>query len=217
MEEAKKFWEGYNLNLKRVFIAPNTTEVLPIDIIPEKKKDILFVGTLYKGKGIDKLLSSVKKVVDKGYSSIHLSIVGDGECRNDLENYVIENELTNNVTFTGGIFEESVLSLYFSQALLCVSPTQGGLSCPKSMGYGVPFVTKKGAITGGEIYHMTSGVNGLMYDDDDDLTAIIEDACVNPYKYVRMGLLAKEYYDNNATIKHMAQGAINALTFVLNK
>lgn len=216
MEKAKEFWHGCNLDMSRVFVAPNTTDVMSIVVNPERKKNLLFVGTLYKGKGLDKLLSSYKEAVDHGYNSINLTIVGDGECRKELEKYVIDNNLSDKVTFTGAVFDEKELSKHFAEALLCISPTQGGLTCPKSMGYGVPFVTRKDAITGGEIYHITSGVNGILYDEDKELTCIIEDACDNPDKYVQMGIAAKNYYDNNATIKHMAQGAIDACNFVLN-
>lgn len=215
MEKSREFWKNSSLDMSRVFVAPNTTEVVPIDILPENKKTLLFVGTLYRGKGLDKLLSSVKEVVDKGYNNLSLIIVGDGECKSELESYVMQNNLTNNVKFTGAIFDEKVLANYFAKALLCISPTQGGLSCPKSMGYGVPFVTRKNAITGGEIYHITPGVNGIMYDNDEDLASIIEDACKNPDKYIQMGLAAKEYYDNHATIKHMAKGAMDAYNCAL--
>ncbi len=215
MEKSKEFWKDTSLVMNKVFVAPNTTEVEPIEIIPEKKKNLLFVGTLYRGKGLDKLLTSVKDVVMKGFNNVHLTIVGDGECRKELENYVAENGILNNVTFTGAIFDEKVLAEHFAEALLCISPTQGGLSCPKSMGYGVPFVTRKDAITGGEIYHITPDVNGILYENDEDLTAIIEDSCKAPEQYVKMGIAAKEYYDNHATIRHMANGAMEAFRYAL--
>ena len=76
---------------------------------------------------------------------------------------------------------------------------------------------RKDAITGGEIYHMTTGVNGIMYEQDSELTGIIVDAMKNPDKFIEMGTLAKSYYDNNATPKHMAEGIIDAIEYVSNK
>jgi len=215
MEKAKEFWKNTSLDLSRVFVAPNTTDVVSIDIMPEIKKDILFVGTLYKGKGLDLLLDSFRRVVEELHPQNQLHIVGDGTERQVLENYVVLHNLEGCVIFHGAIYDENELANRFTQALLCISPTQGGLSVPKSMGYGVPFVTRQDAITGGEIYHISPGVNGVVYAKDEDLTEIISDACRNPQKYVQMGIEAKEYYDNYATIKHMAQGAMDAFEYAL--
>ena len=37
----------------------------------------------------------------------------------------------------------------------------------------------------------------------------------HPSKYVEMGVKAKSYYDHHATPAHMAQGAIDAIDYVL--
>lgn len=216
MKNALAFWRDNQIDKNRVFVAPNTTDVEPIDLIPKKKTGFLFVGTLYRGKGIEFLIESFKNAINKTGSDVKLTIVGNGEMRNELENYVVCNNLENNVEFTGAIYDETLLATHFQKALLCISPTQGGLSCPKSMGYGVPFVCRRDAITGGEIHHMTDGVNGIMYDSNTDLDDILVDAINNPSKYVEMGVKAKHYYDNNATPKHMAQGVTNAIEFTLN-
>ena len=199
MERAKDFWRNTGLDMNNVFCAPNTAGVLPIECNPIIKKNFLFIGTLYRGKGIDLLIKSfaeAKKIID---SDVKLDIVGGGELKDDLYALVESMGLTTDINFVGPVYDEKVLAQYFQRALLCISPTQGGLSCPKSMGYGVPFVTRKDAITGGEIYHMTPGVNGIMYDKDTDLVNILVDALQNKEKYLKMGKMAKDYYDNNAT------------------
>lgn len=217
MEKSKEFWEDTKLDMSKVFVAPNTTEVLPIEINTSKKNHFLFVGTLYKGKGLDLLLQAYKNAIDKEQIGNELHIVGDGEERQSIEDFIKQNHLEGKVVIHGAIFNEKVLVEKFSEALLCISPTQGGLSCPKSMGYGVPFVTKTTAITGGEIYHITPGVNGIMYEKDTDLTDILVDANRHPETYIEMGLKAKEYYDNHATINHMANGAMAAFEFALKQ
>lgn len=215
MEKAKEFWKNTGLDMNKIFVAPNTTEVLPITINKETKKNFLFVGTLYKGKGLDILLKSYQDAVLSGGISNQLHIVGDGAERQNLEKYVSDNKLKDNVYFHGAIYDERKLAECFSEALLCISPTQGGLSVPKSMGYGVPFVTRKDAITGGEVYHITPGVNGIIYERDDELTSLLIEAGSKPEKYIEMGLKAKDYYYNHATINHMAQGAMDAFEYAL--
>lgn len=217
MEKAKEFWKGTSFDLNRVFVAPNTTEVAPIDFVPEKKKNFLFIGTLYKGKGLDLLLDAFKKAKEITKKNAKLVIIGDGEMRECIEQFIEQNSLLDSIELRGPIYDEHLLAKELQNALLCISPTQGGLSCPKSMGYGVPFVCRKDAITGGEIYHTTNGVNGIHYNIDKDLVDILVDAINNPQKYVEMGRKAKSYYDNNATVFHMAQGVIDAFNFALNK
>lgn len=217
MEKAKEFWNGTSLDMNKVFVAPNTTDVLPIEINSEKKRNFLFVGTLYKGKGLDLLLQSYKEATDVADVDNELHIVGDGEERKNIEAFVKTNHLEGKVILHGAIFDEEVLSQQFANALLCISPAQGGLSVPKSMGYGVPFVTKTTAITGGEIYHIASGVNGIMYENDYELSEILIDAANHPEKYIEMGRKAKDYYDNSATINHMANGAMAAFRFALGE
>lgn len=213
MEKAKEFWKNdKDFQLDRVFVAPNTTKVESIEIIPENKKSFLFVGTLYKGKGLDILLHYYLEYVKRVSSPYSLVIVGKGEERERLESFVEENDLHSYVHFLGAIYEEKKLAQCFANALLCISPSQAGLSVPKSMGYGVPFVTRKDAITGGEIYHIDNGVNGITYEKDSQLLDILISASEDRGYYIRMGQKAKEYYDNHATIQHRANAVINVFT-----
>lgn len=144
MEKAKEFWKNSSLDMDKVFVAPNTTLVKKIDIENKTKKDFLFVGTLYKGKGLEVLLDSYKKAIDNFNHQIpKLRIVGEGEMRPFIEDFIRKNKLENNISLEGAIFDENVLAEQFKKAILCFSPLQAGLSVPKSMGYGVPFVTQK--------------------------------------------------------------------------
>lgn len=210
MEKSKNFWKGTSLNLDNVFIAPNTTDVIDVELNADSKRDFLFVGSLYRGKGLDLLLETFNSFKKSKQSNIKLVIVGGGEMAEELKKYVHENDLSRSVVFTGPIYKEEELSKYFLSSLLCFSPTQAGLSVPKSMGYGVPFVTRKDAITGGELYHITDGVNGVLYSSNEQLLGIMIDACNNREKYVEMGRNARDYYYSNATVKHMADGAMSA-------
>lgn len=216
MERAKEFWHG-QIDENKIFVAINTTQVEQINIDPDNKNSILFVGTLYKGKGVEKLLETYSILLEKTDKPLPLIIVGDGPERKYLEEFVKEHQLADYVSFKGAIFEETVLRDYYAQALISVSPYQAGLSVPKSMGYGVPYATRKDAITGGEIYHITDGVNGFMYENDEDLLTILLDASKNPLKYIEMGKRAKDYYDSNATVRHRAEGAMRAFAYVLSK
>lgn len=216
MDKAKEFWNKTKFDINKVFVAINTLAVEKIDIVPTLKKDLLFIGTLYKAKGVDRLLKAYKEAKDISSFVPVLHIVGKGEEELELKQYVEDNALSDSVIFHGAIYDECELSKLFQKSILCISPNQAGLSVAKSLGYGVPFVAREDAITGGEKYHITNGKNGLLYRNDEELVNIIIDVTGDPDKYIEMGYRAKQYYDNNATPSHMAQGFIDAINFVLS-
>jgi glycosyltransferase involved in cell wall biosynthesis len=146
-----------------------------------------------------------------------LIFIGDGDQRNFINKIIMESKLENQVQLLGSIYDEDILASYISNAYMCLSPDQAGLSVLKVMGYGVPFVTSKNAITGGEIFNIQNNINGILFDDFSELKNIILDCAENPNKYIRMGIKAKEYYDNNRTIDKMVKGFVDAIEYVLKK
>ena len=218
MAEAKKFW-GNALDKNSIFIAHNTVEVLNvnIDFDIKKKKSILFVGSLYKEKYIYELIEAFIKAKKSFINSnfFTLDIIGIGEELENIKKLISVNDLEHSVILHGAIYEETVLAGFFNKAIMCVSPGQAGLSVVKSMGYGVPFVTRSTAITGGEKFNITNKVNGLFYDDEEELKQIIVDAVNSPDIFIEMGKRAREHYMSKATIKNMADNVINAINFTL--
>lgn len=216
MKKSYEFWERTKLNKDKIFFANNTTAVLPINAEDKDRKDLLFVGSLYKEKGISALIEAFSSVIAKiPDKTTMLHIIGDGSEKNEIERMIHERGLDNRVILHGAIYDESAISEYFSKALLCISPYQAGLSVPKSMGYGVTFVTRKDAITGGELYHISNGTNGVLYEDDSCLPALLEDAILHRNKYIQIGINARDYYNNNATIEIMVRNIRDALEYAL--
>lgn len=216
MPQAKLFWKGTSLDQEKMFVAPNTVEVANVEYNSAKKKNIAFVGTLYKSKGVDALLRSIDEAKKVANNSFFVDIVGDGPCRQELEELRDNLNLQDCVKFHGSIFDRNALGEIYANAICCVSPHQAGLSVCTSMGNGVPFITQSDSITGGEIFHITNGENGVLYKNDDELTEIIVDVINNPSKFVEMGKRAQSYYDNNATIQHMVEGFMSAINYAVN-
>jgi Glycosyltransferase len=218
MKEPIQFWGDF-LDKKRIFVAHNTVEVLnEIPQTNEKRHSILFVGTLYKEKKIYELISAYIEAKNK-YSQadfLKLEIIGKGEEFDKIKKLIEDEHLKDSIFLHGPIYDEEILSKFFAKSLICVSPNQAGLSVLKSMGYGVPYVTRIDAITGGERFNIVNNQNGILYSSQVELTSIIEDVYQHPDKYIHMGLCARNYYIGNATIEKMAQGALDAINFVLN-
>jgi glycosyltransferase involved in cell wall biosynthesis len=68
--------------------------------LPKDKRIILFVGWLVKGKGVDYLLESVKKI-KVHFPDMLVVIVGGGLEFKNYKRYVSENGLERSVVFTG--------------------------------------------------------------------------------------------------------------------
>jgi glycosyltransferase involved in cell wall biosynthesis len=212
------FWGNY-INKEKIFIAHNTVQVLTNEIDKNQQKNsILFVGTLYKEKMIYELLDAYidAKINDNANNFLYLDIIGKGEEYENIKARIEAEKLADSIILHGPVYDEKELAAYFSKALLCISPDQAGLSVLKSMGYGVPYVTRANAITGGERFNIIDKKNGLFYKTRRELVNIIEDAYKNPESYIIMGMNAQRYYTSNATTKHMAQGFIDAIKYVLD-
>lgn len=211
----KRKYEKMGIDPKKMFVANNTVKVLPYGDC--EKNSILFIGALYKEKKIDVLLDAYKKACIKNPQIPELVIIGDGNERTNIEKWISDNQLDKKIRLTGSIFEDEQLVPYFEKAIMCISPDQAGLSVLKSMGYGVPYVTHKDAITGGEIFNIKSGENGILMNDFSELEGIILESSENKEKFRQMGQAAKLYYDSKRTVSMMVDGFCDAIRYVTEK
>lgn len=194
------------INPEKLFVSNNTVHIAERINIPVSKKYFLFVGTLYKEKKIFELLESYYKATNL-LNDIHpLIIVGDGSEKETIEVWIKEHELSEKIILKGAIYDEILLRNIFQDAIACISPGQAGLSVLSSMAYGVPFITTKNAITGGEIFNISHDQNGLLYENgENELTQIILTLAKNEAKVAELSINAQEYYYQNATSEMMVE------------
>ncbi|MCR5361754.1 MAG: glycosyltransferase family 4 protein [Bacteroidales bacterium] len=198
---------------EKMFEAPNTVEVRPVKESYEKDS-ILFIGTLYKQKGLQTLLDAYLALKNvKGLPK--LRIIGKGPDSDAIKTWIEDNNMSKFVEMTGAIYNIDEKAKFFARAYACVSPQQAGLSVPESMGYGVPFVTSQNAITGGEIFNIHNGKDGVVMGDLSQLTSVIRDIAEHKEKYVEMGKLAQKFYNENRTPQHMADGLWRAVQYAM--
>lgn len=197
----------------KMFEAPNTVEVRPLTE-PIEKDSVLFIGTLYKQKGLQALLDAYYKLKDVD-SLPKLRIIGKGPDSNAINSWISENNMSNLVEMIGAIYDVDEKAKYFARAYACISPQQAGLSVPESMGYGVPFITSKNAITGGEIFNIHNGEDGVVMGDTTQLVSVIRDIAEHKEKYVEMGVKAQKFYNMNRTPQHMADGLWEAVQYAM--
>ena len=85
---------NYGIEKERLFVANNTVEVIHQNMDISSKDRFLFVGTLYKEKGIDVLINAYSQAFSIDKNILRLTIIGDGD-RIKYEKLV--KELVNNV------------------------------------------------------------------------------------------------------------------------
>lgn len=199
---------------EKMFVAPNTVAVAPVkdDV---KKNTLLVIGTLYREKGIQTLLD-VYKELRPSCELPMLNIIGKGPDYDAINQWIQDNNMQDLIALRGAIYDIDEKAKYFAQALACISPKQAGLTVLESMGYGVPFVSSKNAITGGELFNLHNGIDSIIMNSETELIGVVRDIANHPDKYIAMGKKAKEFYDNNRTPKHMAQGFWKAIQYVFN-
>jgi len=199
---------------KKLFVAPNTVEVLNDNIGKVAKNSILFIGTLYMQKGLLNLLNSYKLALEIDPNLPILNIIGGGDEFDSVHEWIKCNNLEAKAVLCGPQYDSLKKANFFNKSLACISPNQAGLSVLESMGYGVPFITKSDSITGGERLNITNGINGILYNDTSQLTEIILDISNNPNKYILMGNNAKDYYYKYRRPTDMANGILSAIEYV---
>lgn len=206
-------YEALGIPRERMFVALNTVAVSPVEERIDKDS-ILMIGTLYRAKGLQLLLDAYKALKDKCNLPV-LNIIGKGPDYEPTKQWIVENGMEELINLKGAIYDINEKARYFARALACISPKQAGLTVLESMGYGVPFVSTKGAITGGELLNVHNGIDGVVMESESELEEVIYDIASNPQKYIELGERAQEFYNNNCTPEHMAAGLWDAVCYAI--
>jgi len=215
-EQHKENFLARKVPENKAFVANNTFDAgFRIQcFINSDKCRVLFVGSLDERKENDILIRAFRNIKDKIQSNIFLSIVGEGAKMDSLVELVEVLGISEIVKFEGKITDTNILSTIYSEAVVSVSHGQAGLSVLQSLGYGVPFITKTNAISGGEKTNIIHGYNGYFCDGTlDDLENRLLELCNDLHKAREMGKNAFDYYSQNCTLEKMADGfkfAINS-------
>tara|TARA_B100001094_G_scaffold325310_1_gene379428 strand:- start:705 stop:1739 length:1035 start_codon:yes stop_codon:yes gene_type:complete len=174
--------------------------------LEEKKDSFLFVGSLDSRKRIDILINAFSNVLTKIPTTINLKIIGDGHDFDLANRLITKLKLKNRVELLGRITETEKLQEHYKSALFSISFGQAGLGILQSLGYGVPFITSKDAISGGEISNIKHEFNGILCENNQ---ASLEHSLIkyaNNYDLCKdLGKNAFEYYTKNCTIEQMIE------------
>ena len=165
-------------------------------------------------KELERLISAYSNIKSEIPQNIKLAIIGDGELFDVIVTMVSEMELDSHVYILGRLTKSDDLVPYYKRAIVSVSFGQAGLSVLQSMGFGVPFITKKTAISGGEKSNIIHGENGFLIDDNEEKIELhLKSICNDINRAKLMGKNAYEYYTQYCTITNMVHGFNQALNY----
>jgi len=102
--------------------------------------NLIFVGRLTKTKRLDMLLQALLKL-NQQEKKYNLTIIGDGEMKNELYALAEKLNISDTIWFYGATYNEIELSNLIYNADLCVSPGNVGLTAMHAMSYGCPVIT----------------------------------------------------------------------------
>lgn len=212
----KKIMVRKGVKDEKCFVANNTFYVagaLPCFDNPIKDT-FINVGSLNFRKQNDVTIRAFKRILLRVNLDLKLVFIGDGGERKVLEDLVKKEGLLGNVIFTGQIENTNKLTKHYQTSIASVSFGQAGLAVLQSMAYGVPFVTKENAVSGGEKHNIIDGVNGLLCDDSPKSLELAMLHLIQNKDYARLlGNEAYEYYHKFATIENMAENFIKAINY----
>ena len=225
LSDAVVFYSPFSLqfvnksNQKKCFVAQNTVfNDLSEDLSSHYKDSFLFIGSLNKRKGLREMISIFHQYFKSNPSNIKtLFIIGDGEEHNYINDYIKINNLQDHIIMVGKIDSMKEKITYFKRSIASISLNQAGLSVLESFSFGVPFITKANAISGGEHLNIIDNENGLLIQQTDDLLQKLLYIDKNIEFGVKLGHNAFNYYHENASMDLMVNNFAKAINYAISR
>ena len=129
-----------------------------------KPDHLLFVGRLDQQKGVDLLVPSMARVLQRFPGSV-LNIVGDGPLRGQVLSEIHKGGLARNVRLAGIIRSPEVLARMYSESSVLITPSlyeTGPRVILEAMACGTPAIATRVGIASEVI---ADGINGLLIDE----------------------------------------------------
>lgn len=136
--------ENYKVTINQVYNGIDLPAARPI----KKDNRLLYVGRLEHVKGVNILIQAMTKVA-AAIPSVHLTVVGDGKVRQELEKYTSDHSLEKNITFKGWVENAQVLQYYYDTSAFVIPsiwPENLPTVCIEALAAGRPVI---GSRTGG--------------------------------------------------------------------
>jgi glycosyltransferase involved in cell wall biosynthesis len=171
---------------------------------------VLFMGTIYRFSGLDRVIRDWKSVLAV-FPTATLLIVGAGEDQTRLAALAHEVGVTSNVTFTG-MQPYSALPEFIRSSDICINPFElngitGKILPTKLFQYlacGKPVVATR---LPGTVPFLSGEEDGVLYSDTESTVSTLTQLLADPERCAELGtrgILAAQRYDWSEIAKQMA-------------
>ncbi|MDP3024957.1 MAG: glycosyltransferase family 4 protein [candidate division Zixibacteria bacterium] len=185
---SKERFISYGLPEDKLTFLPNYIEIPSLPKSEAQERYILFFGRLSDKNGIFTLIKAMKRLLE-----IKLLVLGEGEQKELIQNYIRENKMEN-VQILGFKKGEELRKL-IRESSFTVFPNHYYHLCPmtilESFGFGKPVI---GSNLGSVPELIEDGVNGLLFEPKnvDDLADKIRYLFHHPLLAEKMGISARK-------------------------
>jgi glycosyltransferase involved in cell wall biosynthesis len=166
--------------------------------VPADKVVVLFVGNLFKHKGLHRIIRSLAEVPDRPW---HLVVVGVGPERDPCASRLERAGLSDRATFLGRLDADDVERVLAVVDVLCLPSTQEGMPYVilEAMASGVPVVS---TTVYGIPEMVGHGETGLLVDpqDEDGLRDALTTLIDRPETRNSMGRAARRRFEDHFTL-----------------
>ncbi len=164
--------------------------------------ELCCVGSLSFRKGQDIILTALSKMSKPKRDLIHVTFLGDGNIRKDLEDDCKKYGITENVTFAGNRTDVNDFLLK-SDIFILTSRDEGfPMAILEAERVGLPVISTRVAGIPEMIVNHETGL--LIEPRYEDLLPIFEN--INSYDWKAMGVKSKRLFDEKFTIRKMIEG-----------
>ncbi len=196
-KELTKFYaDKVKKGVKCVYI-PHYLDFFPEETADLTQKNLTAVGRLSAEKGFDDLIE-VFKIVCQKHSDWKLHIVGDGDCRENIENLIKQHHLEQNVIMHGFKNRDEInLLLKETSVYVMTSHTESfGLVLIEAQSFGIPCVAFDSAKGACEV--LNGGNSGILVKNRDKvkMAKVINELIENPEKRQKLGEISRKVSKN---------------------
>jgi len=219
-------WTNNSLEFAQKYLSPNgfpETKLLPagidtdkfstkgIDVNTTKALSLVMVARFVPLKRHIDVINALEILHEEGYKDISLTLLGEGDTKNDVMELVKKKGLEQFVTFHEPVPYEEMGKFYKKHDLLILASDKEaiGMVVPEAMACGIPAIVSDAA--GAEMY-VDDGVNGYIFECNNPKSLAVQVMKFKKSKEkLKMRKMAQEAIRKNFSILAIANSLNNLL------